>query len=178
MKKLFALLFAFTLMIATSAVSAETTSPTTTISTSDNGIVEKAISPENSTTAYVLEKLEEYAKALQVPAEKLFKIIVKQQVVMAVFWGIMLLSSVIILFVLINSIKKSAWGMPDLYDDNDKDSIWWKGKAWNSHATFVIVFGLFFLFTFIGGIANSDYIITGLFNPEYGAINKLLEILK
>lgn len=180
MKKLFALLtIAFMALLFTSAVSADTTTSTVTISTS--GVLSPigdAISPANSTTAYVLDKLESYAKALQVPAEHLYKVLVKQQVTQAYMWLTVLILSIIFLLIIGFSINKSTWGDPSYYNNENKDSRYWNGHAWNGYATFIIIFGILFLITFIPTLCNIQKIVTGLSNPEYGAINELLQILK
>ena len=162
MKKLFALFFAFTLMIAISVVSAETTSSTTTISISDDGVIEKAISPENSTTAYVLQKLEEYAKALQVPAEHLYKVLVKQQKVNSIVDLCTMLFALILLAVSIKlGTHEDAW--------EDGPNLYSLGCLIGSIVSIIIL---------IAGFISMSSIIGGFINPEYGAINKLLEILK
>ena len=155
MKKLFALFFAFTLMFAISTVSAETTSPTTTISTSGNGVIEKAISPENSTTAYVLQKLEEYAKELQVPVEKMYKVVIQQQSIYAYSWlfaiGAFLIISIVLTVLCVR--------------DHNGDS-WWGVPAGSIILTIILI------------CIGFNTMLTSFFNPEYGAMMDIFNMLK
>lgn len=106
------------------------------------------------------------ADALKVGSEHVYKILVKQQIVNSVIYIILLLFGLYFIYNFIKAYK-------------DKDEEWEYDSATPSGISIVrilqiIVGGIMFFV----GIINIDVIITGFINPEYGAIEKILNILK
>lgn len=164
MKKVFILLVMFFIVLG--AYSTEQTKESLNDST--------VIAQVNPTVIYFTEKLESLAKSLQVPAEHVYKVLIKQQIVSSYLW----LSLLIIGFLTIaaTSIYKSTWGNISYYDNKNPESSYWEGHAWNKYATFVIVFGFISLCLIIPALFNITGIITGIFNPEYGAIKEIMSL--
>jgi len=157
MRKLFALLsIAFIAMLFSPVFAQNTTSSTVTI-TSPGGVelIESAISPENSTTAYVLEKLESYAKALEVPIKQLYNTLIKQQLIYSYIW----------LFAITAFLFISITFTVICYRDEDGED-WWGVPA----ASWVVMIVLICV-----GLKD---IFTGFVNPEFGAMQDLLYMLK
>lgn len=97
---------------------------------------------------------------LKVGSEHVYKILVKQQVVNAVMYSIMLLLSIISLSVLYYRLKTI---------DHEKDG---------HNIPITCFIGLFSSILTLVSLSNLDIITTGFINPEYGAIEKILEIVK
>lgn len=103
-----------------------------------------------------LEAINGIAKSLQVPAEHVYKILVKQQVVNATTW---LISDLLITFITI--ILWISW----IKDKKERDN-WWGIPVILSCITL-----LFY-------ICNIDIIVSGYINPEYGAIKEIMNLIK
>lgn len=138
--------------------------------------LKQATSEINPTVVYFTEKLQELAKSLKVPAEHVYGVLIKQQIAMAYLWLSLFFISIICGARAVISIPKSTWGDVSYYDSEDKASSYWKGHAWNKHATFIIVFGFLALCSFIPALCNIRNMFTGLFNPEYGALKEIMEL--
>jgi len=162
MKKVFALLsIAFMAMLFSPVFAQNTTS--STLAVSNSGVlspIEAAISPENSTTAYVLEKLESYAKSLQVPVEHLYKVLILQQKVNAITNSLFLFLSILFIFLTIWLGKKSDWDYPDFY-----------------RITSICV-GTISVIMLIFSIVAIPDTITAIVNPEYGVFQEIVKMLK
>lgn len=106
------------------------------------------------------------ASALKVGAEHVYKVIVKQQVVNAITYV------VIILVLLILCLR--FWSM-------HKTAVVKHGEYWEDYASAVvpligsIITGLIAIIMFI---RTSNDIVMGLVNPEYGAMKDILEFVK
>lgn len=106
------------------------------------------------------------ASALKVGAEHVYKVIVKQQVVNAITYV------VIILVLLILCLR--FWSM-------HKTAVAKHGNHWEYYASAVvplvgsIITGLIAIIMFI---RTSNDIVMGLVNPEYGAMKDILEFVK
>ena len=124
----------------------------------------------NDSTALTLNKVYEDVKegiqglavALKAPAEHVYKIIVKQQVVNSVSylitWLILLLPLITIKWWLINLEEAS-------------DSIGW-------FIGFIFIVIVPAIIGIIGLAVTSSEIITGFVNPEYGAIKDIMSFIK
>ena len=147
MKKL--ILFVSLLFVIIVTTQAQTDTNTTKVSTEINSVVSNFY---DKTT----EVISNLAKSLKVPAEHVYGVLVKQQVVKSWTWVIVDLA----LF-LIAGILWVSW----LKDKRDRDE-WWGLPT-------------FFTIVFLGFFAGSiSTIVTGFVNPEYGAINEILNLLK
>jgi hypothetical protein len=111
------------------------------------------------------------ASSLKVGAEHVYEVLVRQQIV----YAIVFLSLTIIGFILIlNWIKKYK-------DDKEK---WWDSCSHNGKGDVTGLGGLrsiqiFVALVMIGiGIGTINSIMTGFINPEYGAIQDVIEMVK
>lgn len=102
------------------------------------------------------------AQSLKQPAEHVYKILIKQQSVKS--WVRLFTLPILAIFVLsfFYSLKYSKW---DEGPDNDA-------------AGLCIISGILSIITFIALICFLETIITGLINPEYGAIQEILSVFK
>jgi hypothetical protein len=100
------------------------------------------------------------AKSLKVGAEHVYEVLVKQQIVKSVTNSIIALMMVILLIIAFRFSGKGDWVNGDIY------------------AAYCIVFcvisGLMFMYTMF----NIKETVTGFINPEYGAIEKIFEVIK
>lgn len=102
--------------------------------------------------------------ALKVGAEHVYQIIVKQQVANSIIW---LLIGILPLFVLL-AFGKTMW-------------MWASKTSSDSEGFTVFVAFLFFAITILPSIFmlfNINEMVTGFYNPEYGAIKEIMEFTK
>jgi hypothetical protein len=111
------------------------------------------------------------ASSLKVGAEHVYEVLVRQQIV----YAIVFLSLTIIGFILIlNWIKK--------YKD-DKE-VWWDSCSYNGKGDVTGLGVLRFIQILVAlimigiGVCNISSIMTGFVNPEYGAIQDVIEMVK
>ena len=124
----------------------------------------------NQVVDNVSNKVVALAEALKVPAEKVFVVMVKQQFISALSESLVL-GIFFILFLL---------SILTLFNKNSHD--------YNYHGEFrdlnargyitVILSVIFGLILTINLFTSSDAILTGFFNPEYGAIQDIIEMIK
>lgn len=125
------------------------------------------------------EAITELAQALAVPAEHVYNVLVRQQILQSI--------SAILIFTLVSLIcyitmqvalkdwKKAniQWAIdnerPDKTSNYDFDDDWWAYAFWTAVAIWIIGIAVF-----LGCIGT---ITTGIFNPEYGAIKDIMSIL-
>lgn len=174
MKKVFILLVMF--FIALGAYSTEQTKE----SLNDSTIIAQV----NPTVVYFTEKLESLAKSLQVPAEHVYKVLVKKEVINAYSSLTLFILSFLISIVIFTVTLKSYNNANKLWRNSHLDSYdvkqnpnymyfsldegWWIGG--------IIVSCVMFCLTLLGTIINGPEIITGIFNPEYGAIKEIMSL--
>lgn len=104
------------------------------------------------------------ASALKVGAEHVYYVLVKQQIVNSIVW---LIFAIIVGFILRGMIKYTKWCIAEQIDEDD----------------FGLVAGLLFGwigtgFAIICVLFNLDVIVTGIVNPEYGAIMDIINFIK
>lgn len=140
----------------------------------------------NTTVIFISQKIEAMAQALKVPAEHVYKVLVKQQVVNA-WTDIMLLlllatSSFLFIYTPIKYIsnKNKAYrkANKDSYSvKNNPDYVQYELDSPETQIPIAIgvVLAIFFI---IGLLCTTSDIIMGLTNPEYGAIKDIIEVLK
>jgi len=114
----------------------------------------------NATVVYFTEKLEELAKSLKVPAEHVYQVLVKQQIVssivdLAVFFvGVIL----VVLCFIVAFHKNTDWDEPGFGPISS------------------IIMGALSLILIIYGALSINSIISGFINPEYGAIKEIMSL--
>jgi len=116
--------------------------------------VEKSTQEVNATVVYFTEKLEELAKSLKVPAEHVYKVLVKTQVIKGYTWLV-----INILFIL---IVIGLW-IALIRDEKNQDEWWGVPIA----ATVLFFISLYF---------TLNIITAGIFNPEYGALKEIMSL--
>lgn len=147
--------------------------------------VEKSTQEVNATVVYFTEKLEELAKSLKVPAEHVYKVLVKQQTASAVVDLIIILflfSISIGLFLwlkatIANKNKKYRLTHPDDYDVKKDPE--YNRYDFDYYETWVIgwvVCAILSLAGLITLVFLGSGIFTGIFNPEYGAIKEIMRL--
>lgn len=110
--------------------------------------------------------IESIAAALKVGSEHVYAVLVKQQIVNSItFIMVYLVGIFVVLFMF-----KQASKLPPYDDRSDRED--------ELHTTFIIIgsiLGVIVIFFFICTISMT---VTGFVNPEYGAIEKIMELLK
>ena len=100
------------------------------------------------------------AEKLQQPAEHVYKILVKQQVVYGVSTLLFVVFSVIVVF----------WGFKIYHKNQDEFN------GWDFFGMFLIVLGcIAFVISFIMFAGGG---LSGLINPEYGALKDIVNMIK
>jgi len=112
----------------------------------------------------VTEVIKGLATALEVPAEFVYEVLVKQQLVNSITYTIVILLLLITPLLYIKSYYK--W-----VDKNDKDSgiLWF---LWVISTIIPLIAGSIMFLTDIGSI------VMGFVNPDYGAIKDIIEVIK
>lgn len=182
MKKFIAgfILFALTVAYAMPTLADDSIKTTT-----ENVIQTVQDTDVNANLKYVTEKLEAFVKSFKAPAEHVYKILVKKQVLAA--WSeifLLVLSIIIGLILIITPVKimenkNSRWREANKDSRNVKDNPNYNYHDWNENPplTISVILGCFVLFpTFIIILIDMSDIIQGLFNPEYGAIKEIMSI--
>jgi len=113
----------------------------------------------------IYDALEAMAESLKIPVEHVYNILVKQQIVEAVIYIIVLVSGIACFFYFLICLSRGSKA------SNDSNAeVMFLVKA--------IIFGFFsFVFLFVG-FCHLDTIVMGLINPEYGAIKDIMEFIK
>jgi len=116
--------------------------------------VKQATTQVNPTVVYFTEKLQELAKSLKVPAEHVYSVLVKQQIVFS--WTLTTINIIVLLLVI------GLW-IALLLDKKNQDE-WWGVPV-------------FFTVAFIALFAGTIHlIVSGFMNPEYGAIKEIMQL--
>lgn len=125
----------------------------------------------NQVVDNVSSKVVALAEALKVPAEKVFIVMVKQQFIIALSKSIVL--GVFFIIFILSALT--------LLNKNSHEYNYYKDEFvdFNVRGYITLVFSIIFgiIFT-ISLVASSDAILTGFFNPEYGAIQNIIEMVK
>ena len=118
------------------------------------------------------------AGALKQPAEHVYKVIVKQQVIISYELLIVLLLSILFGLIALFFSRESQWKDSGYYDERDPKSTYWRGYAWNTKATFTLIFGVLSLLLLLISLLTMNRLFLGFFNPEYGAMQDIAKFFK
>ena len=110
----------------------------------------------------VKEGITDLAIALKIPAEHVYGVLVKQQIINSIIHSLFPLGALILICLFIILYRR---GTKKEWEDN-------KDKAWS------IITGIFLLIFIIASIAALSYIVQGFANPEYGAIKEIITFVK
>lgn len=110
----------------------------------------------------VKEGITDLAIALKIPAEHVYGVLVKQQIVNSITHSLFPLGALILICLFIILYRR---GTKKEWEDN-------KDKAWS------IITGIFLLIFIIASITVLSYIVQGFANPEYGAIKEIITFVK
>lgn len=108
--------------------------------------------------------LNQLGEALAVGGEHVYLVLVRQQIVSAVTWTIVLLSSLLMLY----NFMKAAVNIDER----------WEEQAPTAIGIVRIGQGIIFGILLIVSLFHIDYIFTGFINPEYGAIKEIMSIIR
>ncbi len=103
--------------------------------------------------------LESLAHTLEVPAEHVYGLLVRQQAINSVYTIIVLITGIALCWLCGKGIKK--W--------MEEDSFMEGGP--------VVIMGVIGVICALNGIFQIDVILTGFFNPEYGAIQEIKNLI-
>lgn len=176
MKKLILLSSVFLLSCATFATTQTDTTLQKTEELVDSVIPDSASLTFKEVYSDIKSGIGALASALEVGAEHVYTILVRQQIAVSIYYSSMLFIGMVLIVMGCNSISKSAWGDPTHYTDDEKDSKYYKGYAFNRYAIFSILFNFIGIIILFIGLINIDLIVNGFVNPEYGAIKEILAI--
>jgi len=128
----------------------------------------------------VKEGLKGLAGALKVGTEHVYEILVKQQTIDAYLFLIILIPSLLLLIFSIIKLLNLGWRDNTYYESNWKDyggyKAFLKTQYSSKNTIFIILTICSFILTLVG-ISNLDTIISGLLNPEYGAIKDIMNFI-
>ena len=124
----------------------------------------------NQVVDNVSNKVVALAEALKVPAEKVFIVMVKQQFIVALSESFSL--SIFFIFFLLSILTLLNKNSHE-YNFNDE----FRDFNVRGYITLIlsVIFGIIFT---VNLFTSSDAILTGFFNPEYGAIQDIVEMVK
>lgn len=114
------------------------------------------------------------AKSLKEPAEHIYNVMIKQQIVNSITYIILIFLAVILIFILIKIAAKN------INKTMNKEHNWHK-DSWGDHASIMVplIIGIILsIVTIIGSLSIISNITTGLLNPEYGAMKDILSFIK
>lgn len=136
--------------------------------------------------------LSQLAAGLKVGAVHVYEVLVKQQVVFAVMWTLMLLASIGLLL-----LSYKQWALHAITErryipnpnpvPTDSDSYRHRSEIENPHHddnlavrhfTITLISSIAGFTLFLAAAMHSDVILTGFINPEYGAIEKIMDMVK
>jgi hypothetical protein len=137
----------------------------------------KAVEVVNVVFDKTTEAVKSIADALKVPAEHVYSVLVKQQIIKATSFLVssiivLMLGIVIFTYTLRDYIKVNKAYCKKYEQDSfyyDLDDRWW--------ILGIVIGSILFCIGLIVLLGNSSEIITGFFNPEYGAIKTIIEAL-
>jgi len=127
----------------------------------------------------VTNAIESLAKALEVPAEHVYKILVKQQFINSISNILVIIISFLVFHLILiysfrdyiktNEKYRKMYDRSEDYIHYDLDESWWLFSIIPSIIIIIV--------TFIFLICSFENIITGFANPEYGAIKDIINAL-
>ena len=115
-------------------------------------------------TGKAYDAIKDLAEALQVPAEYVYTILVKQQLVYSLTYSIAIVAAIAL------GVLFSKYGINGIGKAKDDEAGGW--VAMTIVGTLSLVISTIVFFALIGDI------VTGFVNPEYGAIKEILNTVK
>ncbi len=113
------------------------------------------------------EGIASLGKALKIPAEHVYGVLVRQQIVKAVTWLVFVVVFLILLRYYVRYVRWT-WNMKE-EDKPEEDGVQWVAP---------VLLGIAAVVTFFIAVSHLDIITTGLINPEYGAIQDIWNFVK
>ena len=181
MKKLATILFALLTMSLQANIHSTIKKVNSVVTKADSTVKELTSIPDSSKATFnaiyndVKEGVVGLASALKVGAEHVYAVLVKQQIVYAIVYLLVLVFSIALL--------KFAYSQYNVYDV--KEIAWAKETQRRSTEIYFHISFVYFLASLITGaimllvgICNIDNIIMGFVNPEYGAIKDIMDFVK
>lgn len=110
----------------------------------------------------VKEGITDLAIALKIPAEHVYGVLVKQQIIKSITYSFLPLGALILIFIFIKLYKK---GNKEDWEDN-------QNMGW------LIITGILTFIFIIASIMALSYIVQGFANPEYSAIKEIITFVK
>lgn len=148
------------------------------VSSSKSTVADQTTQIINTVFDKTTEAITELASALKVPAEHVYSVLMKQQLVISLTYSII----TIFLFILgVFLISKAINGQRKANDNYNKgrtgeyyvkydlDDNWWLAG--------IIAGCVILVVDIIAFISMSGDIVTGFINPEYGALHEILKLL-
>lgn len=118
----------------------------------------------------VKDVIRSLAETLKVGTEHVYGVLVKQQTVYSIIYLLVLLGGAIFTYLSIYNFNRLKFEEGSYRTTLKDESV--------ANLIFGIIFGFFGLIFLLVGIVNLDTIVTGFVNPEYGAIEKIVQMLK
>lgn len=112
------------------------------------------------------------AETLKQPTEHVYMILIKQQYVHATLYSLCWIFTFILIYAFSKVYPKSRWKEHSSYLHIPED------EKFNKYATLSLIYGVLSLVFLLISIFNTDVIIQGFINPEYGAIMEIIELFK
>ena len=153
-KTLFLIIVISLITITVNATTVDTTSKSTVITDSTSLAFTKVYND-------VKESILGLAEALKTPAEHAYEILVRQQIINSLSGTILIIVMLILLFISIRYLMAC-------YNDNNIKDI--SGP--------ILLLVVVSVTTFIILVSTGSDILTGFFNPEYGAIKDIVNFVK
>lgn len=138
---------------------------TATVYNDGKSLVQQVYSDAKSLAPDLKEAFKSVASALNTTAEKLWDILVKQQLVWSICHAIILLSSIYAWYQFYRIFYKSL---------NDKTET---GEYKAPYVLLLLLVGGLAVFGSLHTVDNIDRMITGFVNPEFGAVRTIVEFL-
>lgn len=107
------------------------------------------------------------AESLQVGAEHVYEVLVRQQVVISISWTLLFAFIIILIIIWKNTMLKHF--LRKIEESKYDKADYWVG---------IVVSTIVLILLLLPPLFHIDVIITGFVNPEYGAIKEIMELVK
>lgn len=129
----------------------------------------------------IYDLIVEMAEGLAVPAEYVWRVLVRQAIVESITCLIVLITGILLMYLFYNFLSKKVDGwedyenMPFIYVTRPDGSI--EKKTIISQMVVNIILAVLGFILFIIGMINIDIIVQGIVNPEYKAIEMVIDAI-